>query len=111
MWMCTQAISCVQGVLDRLEEPLLQLTAADEEPSGSQSWVRPLKAATALRHRLRGNATTSSDDKALRRNELALLLCHLGRLLGASTAELRATGEHAVTRFDLNDSEVRCRPA
>ena len=89
----------MQGVLACLEEPYLQAAAAGGELSGSDPWVRPLQAATALRNRLHGAAADAAGrecDEALRRNELALLQCHLKWLLRSSTAELRAAGDHAV---------------
>ena len=74
-----------------------------ERSDGRPSWLRPLQAATALRHMLRAPraafaATGVGDDPdsaALRRNELALLQHHLERLLASPRADLRAAGELA----------------
>ena len=87
----------VQDVFDRLERPHLQSATGGTELSTASVAARSLRAATALRHRLRSHADTAPDvhDEALRRNELALLQCHLHWLLDSSSAQLRAAGEHA----------------
>ena len=95
-----------QSALDLLESPHLQSAAAMERSSSQPAWLRPLQAATALRHMLpawrAGSAASSvgdvSNDAALKRNELALLQHHLERLLASPTEDLRAAGK-PVHRF------------
>ncbi len=89
----------VQDVFDHLERPYPQSAADSEELSTASVAARSLQAATALWHKLRSHADTAGDgrDEGLRRNELALLQCHLHWLLNSSSAQLRGAGEHAVS--------------
>ena len=85
--------------MDCLEQPFLQSAADGEELSTGSAAARCLQAATALRHKLCSRADAAGDarDQALRRNELALLQCHIHWLLVSSAAQLLAAGEHAVS--------------